>query len=158
VIEPVIMGDAVVPRRLQKARLGDLSHLLPEIRQRRLGSFAASERETVRQHDCVHRPGACCAHSIDLKAGLLEQALQNAPGESAMRASTLEREIDGLGLAIGADAGLELCKSCATRNRASMHATRDIHDVLPWPVAQPLIRRHSLNRFNRMGTFAFATL
>src|SRR5204862_6118094 len=70
---------------------------LPEIGKRFTGTRAAAHGETVGQHDRVYGAGACRAHSLDLEPRFFKKAVQNAPGESPMAASTLKREFCKLG-------------------------------------------------------------
>ena len=49
---------------------------------------------TVGQHRGVHGAGRGPGNAVDLEPRLFEQAIEHAPGEGAMRAAALEREID----------------------------------------------------------------
>ena len=40
-----------------------------------------------------HRPGRCARDAVDVQPRLLHQAVQHAPGEGAVRAATLQREV-----------------------------------------------------------------
>ena len=87
------------PRRkgLKRRRLGDAA---PEILQRRAGAFGAALGIAVDQHRRIHRAGRRAGNAIDSQPGLLEQAIEHAPGKGAMRAAALQREVDQTGITL----------------------------------------------------------
>ena len=95
-LEPFVTGDPVIPGRLQKAFLGKARHPLPEAREGAHRAVPSPEREPMRKNDGVHRAGAGRTNPVYVKPGLLEQTLQNPPGERAMGAAALQREICNL--------------------------------------------------------------
>src|SRR5262249_429546 len=52
--------------------------------------------EAVGQHHGVHGSGGCSGNSADREPPVLEQIIEHAPGERAVRAAALQREIDAL--------------------------------------------------------------
>src|SRR5207249_4443735 len=74
-------------------------HLAPERLERAPRPFAAALHVALDEGGGVHRPGAGAAHPLDGDALVLEEAVEHAPGEGAVRAAALQREVDGLALA-----------------------------------------------------------
>ena len=58
------------------------------------GTFAAALAPAPGQGHSVDRPGRGAAHRGDVEPGLLEQPVEHAPGEGAVRAATLQRQAD----------------------------------------------------------------
>jgi hypothetical protein len=56
-------------------------------------ALAPADGQAVGEHDGVHGAGACRADAVDFEPRLFQEAVQNAPGESAMGTSALQREI-----------------------------------------------------------------
>ena len=48
----------------------------------------------VRQDGRIHRAGRGAGNALDLQTPLFEQTIQHAPGERAVSAATLQREVD----------------------------------------------------------------
>src|SRR5262245_17284638 len=92
-LEPVVAGDPVVPRGLQDAPLGRLRDALPEVRECADRALAPADGQAVGEHDGVHGAGTCRADAVDFEPRLFQEVVQNAPGESAMGTSALQREI-----------------------------------------------------------------
>ena len=57
-------------------------------------AFPTASRVAGRERGCVHRTGARPADRLDDDAPILEQAIEHAPGERAVRAPALKREAD----------------------------------------------------------------
>jgi hypothetical protein len=54
----------------------------------------------IGKHHRVHRSGRRAGDAIDAKPWLFQQPIENAPSESSVRTSTLQREINENGVAI----------------------------------------------------------
>jgi len=52
----------------------------------------------MRENDGIYRAGTGRANTVNLKARLLEQPIENAPGECPVGTAARKREIDQLGL------------------------------------------------------------
>src|SRR5579883_760363 len=78
----------------------DLGHAAPETIERGARPGGPALVEALRQDGAVHRPGARPADPFDLDPLVLEQAVEHAPGESAMRAAALERQVDPAALSL----------------------------------------------------------
>ena len=76
--------------RAEPRRVGDP---LPEILKRLPGTFGAAVEEAGCKDRRVHRTGGRARDAVDDDAGLLEQAVEHAPGEGAMRPAALKREV-----------------------------------------------------------------
>jgi hypothetical protein len=50
----------------------------------------------LEQRSSIHRTGTCPTNAFDLKTLVLEQTIENAPGEGAMSTPTLKRKVDPL--------------------------------------------------------------
>ena len=61
----------------------------PEIGKRRLRTAPPALRQSVGHDRCVHRAGAGCHDAFERKVRLVEQPIEDAPGEGAMRATAL---------------------------------------------------------------------
>jgi hypothetical protein len=59
-------------------------------------ALAPPDRQSVGENHGVHRPGARRADAFDGEALFLEQTVEGAPSEGAVRAAALKGEIDGL--------------------------------------------------------------
>ena len=55
--------------------------------------------QAVGEGDAVHGAGAGAADAGDLEPAVLEQPVEHAPGEGAVRAAALQRQVDPLGAA-----------------------------------------------------------
>ena len=58
--------------------------------------FRPAARQAVGQHDGVDRAGRRAGNAIDRQPPVLEQMVEHAPGERAVRAAALQREVDAL--------------------------------------------------------------
>ena len=96
-LEPMVAGGPVVPRGLQTAPLCQARDPLPEVRERGRRARAPTDGETVGEHDRVHSAGTGRADAVDLEPRLLHEPVEHAPGEGAMGAAALQREIGELG-------------------------------------------------------------
>src|SRR5262245_62927550 len=65
--------------------------ILPILTQRFLCFAASTAIEAVGQNGGIHRARAGAADADDVELRLFEQAIENAPGEGAVRAAALER-------------------------------------------------------------------
>jgi hypothetical protein len=77
--------EHVQRRAPQRAQLGGARHLAPEGIQSGLCPIGRARRMTIGQHGRVHGAGRGAGNAVDLEPGLLEQPIQHAPGEGAMR-------------------------------------------------------------------------
>jgi hypothetical protein len=93
------------PERAEHRRL---RYPAPEILQRGARPRGAVGGKAVDQHRGVHRARRCARDAVDAQPGFLEQAVEHAPGESAVRAAALQREVHQNG-------------SAARRHRACGH-------------------------------------
>ncbi len=93
ILEMPLFGRAWHPGRLQAGEPRRAAKRVPEAPQRVLSRGRAAA-QPVGQHRSVHRSGACPADAYDFKARLLEQTVENTPGESAMRATALQCQRD----------------------------------------------------------------
>src|SRR5215831_884044 len=91
--------------------------------------------EPVGEHDRVHRSRRRAGDTFDLDPAVLEQLIEHPPGERAVRAAALEREIDRLGAALARSprqlrtpartarrerVGNEICEQNGEHSRVSM--------------------------------------
>jgi len=79
---------------LERAELRRVRSLAPEGLERLARAVDAAARMPVHQHRRVHRAGGGARHALDLQPGFLEDAVEHAPGEGAMGAAALQREVD----------------------------------------------------------------
>jgi hypothetical protein len=70
----------------------------PEARQLFERAGRAVLDQSGRDQDGVDRAGAGAADGAERQAALLKQAIQRAPGEGAVRAAALQRQIEARGL------------------------------------------------------------
>jgi len=75
--------------------------------------------EPVGEHDRVHRSRRRAGNAFDLDAAVVEQLIEHAPGERAVRAAALQGEIDRLG------APLPLARSPRWRHAPRRTARRE---------------------------------
>ena len=57
-------------------------------------SLAAAGGKTIREHDGVSRASTRSGDTLEMDGFFFEQAVEHTPGESAVAAAALEREID----------------------------------------------------------------
>ena len=95
VLEPVVVRQPVEERGLQRAEQRRVRDAAPEIAQRGLRTVAPADGHAVGHDGGVHGAGARRADALELDRLLLEQAVEHAPGEGAVRAAALEGEVDG---------------------------------------------------------------
>ena len=125
----------------------------PEVGQRLAGALASALGEAVRQHGGVHGAGAGGGDALDVDAAVLHQLVEHAPGEGAVRAAALQRQVDGLGLrgARRAARGLGLGGSVRPRVQARVPGRDAVPSAPPnayspaswrsgWPGANPKVR------------------
>ena len=87
---------------LERAEAGGVRDAPPEGLERLARAGRPALLMAVDQHRGVHRARGCPGDAVDLEPGLFQQTIEHAPGERAMRAAALQREIDEDGLrAIG---------------------------------------------------------
>src|ERR1700712_2308563 len=79
-------------RRRTALRRSHLAHPLPETVETTPRLRLAAGQQTGCENDRVHCAGTRAADRIKGEMLLFEQAVENAPGEGAQRASTLERQ------------------------------------------------------------------
>ena len=77
----------------------------PEVGKAGARDVRPAASEAVGDHHRVHRAGRRAGDAFDREAPVLEDVVEHAPGEGAVRAATLKREIDAL---LGAWRGLRL--------------------------------------------------
>src|SRR5215468_4466659 len=102
--------------------------------------------EPVGEHDRVHRSRRRAGDAFDLDAAVLEELIEHAPGERAVRAAALQGEIDRLGATLAHSprrrpaprwtarrerVGNETCEKNRKHSRISMWRfwRRDSHNV-----------------------------
>src|SRR5215203_2205844 len=73
-----------------------LTRPLPELAQLLAGTLGAALAPAVDEHDGVHRAGAGAGDRLDREPPVLDQLVEHAPGEGAVRAAALQRERDRL--------------------------------------------------------------
>jgi hypothetical protein len=76
----------------------------PQPRQPLPCSFGSALGQPVGHRDGVHRAGAGAADRIEGEARLLQEPVEDAPGEGAERAAALQREAQRFGRLFGAAA------------------------------------------------------
>ena len=79
---------------LERAEPGSLGHLAPECLQGSAGIPGPALGETVGEHHGVHGARRRSRDAVDAEPRLLQQPIEDAPGEGAVRASALERQIN----------------------------------------------------------------
>src|SRR5262245_30334514 len=96
--------------RGQVGRIGgkawEPADILPVSLQGLFGFGAPTAVETVGQDGGIHRARTGAADAGDVELRLFEQPIQNAPGEGAMRAATLQRNRDAAGFGCRCARGL----------------------------------------------------
>jgi hypothetical protein len=78
-------------------------------------TLAPTRGEAVRRHRRVHRARRGAGDAVDFEPGLLQQPVDRAPGEGAMCAAALQREVHEQRLAPrgGGGGGSALCQRCS---------------------------------------------
>ena len=99
IIERPTSEQHIERRALEGAELGGLRHFPPERLQARAGAIGAVRGITIDHDGAVHGSGRGARDTIEAKPVLLQQAVEHAPGEGAMRAAALQREVDENGVA-----------------------------------------------------------
>src|SRR5262245_4718270 len=92
-LEPVVVGDAVVPRGLQNAPLGRLRDALPEVRECADCALAPTDGQAVGEHDGVHGAGTCRADAVDFEPRLFRGVAKNPQGERPRAPSPLKQRL-----------------------------------------------------------------
>jgi hypothetical protein len=59
--------------------------------------LAAARRQPIGEHDGVDRAGARSSDAFEMQGFLFEQAVEHAPGERAVTAVTLQRQVHNFG-------------------------------------------------------------
>src|SRR5271166_2679244 len=85
-----------------------------EVLQRGARALGSASGMTIDQSSRVHRARRGARYPIDLEPWLLDQPIQNSPGEGAVRAAALQRKIDEQRLA-----ARDLGFGCRQRSRLS---------------------------------------
>jgi hypothetical protein len=96
VVEREAPAQPVERRLLDRREPGGVAGRAPEVRQRLAGLARTAAAMAVRKDDRVHRAGAGAADLGDDEARVLEQPVEHAPGQRAVGAAALQREIDRL--------------------------------------------------------------
>ena len=91
---------------LERAERAARETLRQKLSKRGARAFGPAFGMAIDQHGGVHRAGRGAGNAVDLQPGLLEQAIENAPGKGAVRAAALQREIDENGIEVGGCLGL----------------------------------------------------
>src|SRR5262249_37522932 len=73
---------------------------MPELGKRFLSAFAATRSHARAEHGRIHCACAGRADAVKSDAVVVEQAVEDTPGEGAMRAATLQGQVDQLGLGL----------------------------------------------------------
>ena len=123
VVEAVIARHLVIPRRLERALGALVADLLPEFLELLARTLGPADGQAVPEHRGVHRPGTGGAHRVESDPAILEQFIENAPGESAMGTATLKREIDLLAVKARCVCGITRCCSCVRSHVAPLGIT-----------------------------------
>ena len=74
------------------------AHVVPELGQRGARAVAPAGVEAADQHRRIQRTGAGAGDGGEAQTVGLEQAVEHAPGEGAVRAAALQREVEWAGL------------------------------------------------------------
>ena len=85
---------AVEHRALRARQVAADRGRAPEFGEPLARLFAAAARKTVGEHHRVHGAGGRAGHARDMDAAVFQQMIDHAPGEGAMRAAALKRQID----------------------------------------------------------------
>ena len=93
-IERPAAEDHVERPALERAEAGGVGDPPPEGLERLARAGGPALLMAVDQHRRVHRPRRRAGDAVDLEPGLFQKAIENAPGEGAMRAAALQRHID----------------------------------------------------------------
>ena len=96
VVERPAAEQPVERAALQRAEGGGLGDLAPERFEFLARSLVARPGMAVGHHGGVHGAGRRARYGFDGEPALLEQAVQHAPGEGAVRAATLQGQVDEL--------------------------------------------------------------
>ena len=93
-VERPAVHQPVERRALERAELRRFRDAAPIGVERRPRALGAALHEAADQHGGVHRAGGRAGDRLDLQPRLFEQPVEHAPGERAMRAAALQREVD----------------------------------------------------------------
>ena len=92
--QPVFRAQPVDQGRLEDAAPGFRGEPVPERTQRGFCAIAAACRQARGKDYGVDRTGAAGRDSVERKPLVFQQPVEHAPGERAMRAAPLERQVD----------------------------------------------------------------
>ena len=84
---------------LERAETGGVRDAPPESPKRLTRAGRPAQLMAVDQHRGVHRAGGGAGNAVDRQPRLLQQPVEHAPGEGAVRPASLQGEIDQNGLA-----------------------------------------------------------
>ena len=93
-LERARAGQLVEQARLQRAEGRGMADPPPEIGERLLRAALAAFGQAVGKHGGVHGAGAGRDHALEGQIVLVEQPVEHAPGEGAVRAAALQSEVD----------------------------------------------------------------
>src|SRR6476620_1070768 len=85
-----LIDDGRRPRTAGRER----GHLLPTDPQRLFCALAPAGSQSVGEHDRIDGAGARSGDALEFEPAFLEQAIEHAPGEGAVAAAALQRQID----------------------------------------------------------------
>ena len=83
-------------RALQRRQVAADACRAPEIGEPLARLVGSAALEAVGEHHRVDRAGRGAGNALDREPPVLQQMIEHAPGEGAMRAAALQREVDGL--------------------------------------------------------------
>src|SRR6185437_7838645 len=86
---------ALIPAAMHRREPAELGEPAPEMVELGARALGAALEVALRQHRGVDGASAGAADALDAELPVLEQAVEHAPGEGAMRAAALERQVDG---------------------------------------------------------------
>ena len=102
VVEAPVAGHLRPHRPADRTGPPGVGHRLPEISEPGAGALRPVLIHALRRDDRVHRPGGGAGNRFDPDPVVLEQLVQHAPGEGAMTAAALKREVNRFDVTIAA--------------------------------------------------------
>ena len=94
VVERPVAAQPVERRALERAEGRRARHPPPEVLERSAGGLAAADGHAMGEDRGVHRAGRGAGDRLDLDPGLLQQPVEHAPGQGAVRSAALQRQVD----------------------------------------------------------------